>query len=44
MEALAAEDARYFELGGINPEEAPGLALFERNLGGREYELVGTYT
>ncbi len=44
MEALAAEGVRRFDLGGINPGEAPGLTLFKRGLGGQEYELVGTYT
>lgn len=44
MEALSADGVRWFDLGGINPEEAPGLTLFKRGLGGEEYELVGTYT
>lgn len=44
MEELAAEGVRRLDLGGINPEEAPGLTLFKGGLGGREYELVGTYT
>lgn len=44
MDVLAADGVRCFDLGGINPEEAPGLSLFKRGLGGREYELIGTYT
>ena len=44
MDVLAADGVRRFDLGGINPEEAPGLSLFKRGLGGREYELIGIYT
>ncbi|MBM3546782.1 MAG: GNAT family N-acetyltransferase [Alphaproteobacteria bacterium] len=44
MEALAGDGAKRLDLGGINPEAAPGLTLFKRGLGGREYELIGTYT
>lgn len=44
MQTLAADGVRQLDLGGINPEEAPGLTLFKRGLGGREYELIGTYT
>lgn len=44
MNVLAADGVRRFDLGGINPEMAPGLSLFKRGLGGREYELIGTYT
>jgi hypothetical protein len=44
MEALAADGVARLDLGGINPEAAPGLTLFKRGLGGEEYELVGTYT
>jgi len=44
MDALAGDGVRRFDLGGINPEAAPGLTLFKRGLGGREYELIGTYT
>jgi len=44
METLAGNGVRRFDLGGINPEAAPGLTLFKRGLGGREYELIGTYT
>jgi hypothetical protein len=44
MEALAADGVGRFDLGGINPEAAPGLTLFKRGLGGSEYELIGTYT
>lgn len=44
MEALASDGVRRFDLGGINPEKAPGVTLFKRGFGGQEYELVGTYT
>ncbi|MBM3531559.1 MAG: GNAT family N-acetyltransferase [Alphaproteobacteria bacterium] len=44
MKTLAGDGVRRFDLGGINPEAAPGLTLFKRGLGGREYELIGTYT
>jgi hypothetical protein len=44
MEALASDGVRRLDLGGINPEAAPGLTLFKRGVGGREYELIGTYT
>jgi len=44
MDTLAAEGVRRFDLGGINPEAAPGLTLFKRGFGGRDYELIGSYT
>jgi hypothetical protein len=44
MDTLAGEGVRRFDMGGINPEAAPGLTLFKRGFGGRDYELIGSYT
>ncbi|HYE00632.1 MAG TPA: GNAT family N-acetyltransferase [Alphaproteobacteria bacterium] len=41
--ALRAAGAQWFDLGGINPEHAPGVTAFKRGLGGEEVETVGVY-
>jgi hypothetical protein len=43
MGHLAATGRRWFDLGGIQPDTAPGVTLFKRGLGGEETELVGTW-
>ena len=34
---------RWFDLGGINSEHAPGITAFKRGLGGEEVALVGSF-
>jgi hypothetical protein len=34
---------RWFDLGGINPDHAPGLTTFKRGLGGEEVALLGSF-
>jgi hypothetical protein len=43
MEHLAATGRRWFDLGGIQPDTAPGVTLFKRGVGGEEIELAGTW-
>ena len=40
---LRALGTRWFDLGGINPEHAPGVTCFKRGLGGEEVALVGSF-
>lgn len=40
---LKAAGVWWLDLGGINPEHAPGVTAFKRGLGGDEVTLAGTY-
>ena len=33
----------WFDMGGIDEENTPGIAKFKRGLGGKEYKLVGEW-
>ncbi len=43
VQRLQALGTRWFDLGGINPEHAPGVTSFKRGLGGEEVALVGSF-
>ena len=40
---LRALGVHWFDLGGINPDHAPGLTTFKRGLRGEEVELAGSF-
>ncbi|HZH26196.1 MAG TPA: GNAT family N-acetyltransferase [Azospirillaceae bacterium] len=40
---LRAKGYRWLDLGGLDPDRAPGVTLFKRGLGGEEVELAGTW-
>ncbi len=42
--ALKEVGVDWFDAGGINEEHAAGVTKFKRGLGGREYQLVGTFS
>ncbi len=44
IEALKARGTNWFDLGGIEPDQAEGVTKFKQGLGGEAYELVGMYT
>jgi hypothetical protein len=43
VERLKAAGTRWFDLGGINPDHAPGVTVFKRGVRGEEVELAGRY-
>jgi acyl carrier protein len=34
---------RWFDMGGIDPENLPGITAFKRGIGGGEYQLIGNF-
>ncbi len=40
---LKDEGRVWLDLGGINPEQAPGVTQFKRGLNGEEFQLAGVY-
>lgn len=40
---LRAQGYRDFDLGGINPEQAEGVTIFKKGMGGEAYELLPIY-
>ncbi len=40
---LKSEGCRWFDLGGLDPWNMPGITEFKRGTRGREYRLVGEY-
>lgn len=42
--ALKDVGVEWFDAGGINEEHAAGVTQFKRGLGGKEYQLVGTFS
>lgn len=40
---LKAQGRHWLDLGGLLPDQAPGVTAFKRGLGGREVELVGAW-
>ncbi|MFV3128271.1 lipid II:glycine glycyltransferase FemX [Niveispirillum sp. KHB5.9] len=40
---LKAQGREWFDLGGVLPDEAPGVTSFKRGMGGEEVELVGAW-
>lgn len=43
VQELKAQGRLRFDLGGILPDQAPGVTAFKRGLGGEEVELVGAW-
>lgn len=43
MQELKRQGRDWFDLGGILPDEAPGVTAFKRGIGGEEVELVGAW-
>lgn len=43
MQELKRQGRDWFDLGGILPDEAPGVTAFKRGMGGEEVELVGAW-
>lgn len=40
---LKAQGRHWLDLGGLLPDQAPGVTAFKRGLGGREVELIGAW-
>lgn len=40
---LRSRGIEWFDLGGVNNDETPGIAAFKQGMNGSPYELVGTY-
>jgi len=44
IETLKDDGVQWFDLGGINLEQAEGVTKFKQGLGGEDFQLIGLYT